>query len=853
MDGYSGGYEYDAFISYRHKDPDMAVAKALHKQIETYGIPADIKKITGRTRMGRVFRDQEELPLMADLGEGIHRALEKSQWLILVCSPDLLQSRWCMAEVDYFIGLGRRDRILTLLVSGEPAESFPPQIRFVEGPQGMMEIEPLAADIRGGSLKEILKKLKTEKLRILAPMLGVPYDALRQRAKERRMKQLLAASTAALVFFAVFGGYSYYQAVQINRQRKLAMNNEMQLLTGRSVIAAQEKDRLFALDYALAALDRHDALFPEEETEYMAEIQAALEYASYNRSFQQLTAIKNNNMRIRNLIYSPDDRYILGICIQNSAALIDPANGEILYMVNNNREPLDQIGFSADGKYFFTACQIEGSVTVWETGPQKKMKATYKLGTDRAHSIQGVAFLGAENKLLLELPYGQVENGKPCLLEWDFTTNKTRVIADEKALPNSMFTQPAAVSGDGSMIVPSLDLPGPIILVETATGNTRELEQDDRGHRWFAFSPDDKYLIDATGDSVVLWDVATGKIVSRHVIQGTASDGFMGRYDNPPVYSPDGSLVAVYNSDQVTVLDAGTLKPKFTFGDNNANIIYQALFSPDGSLVVGLNNKIQICETATGQVVSTMDDAFVVSATFSHDGSRMIASTLEGANGVYSTPDSATVRVVSDFDGEIIQTPRWSDKGMTAVTSRHSYGDYFGAQPRMYMDETGRFIAMAYPDGFIEVWDKENSVDGEPVYGVAEHWLGINDIVIKDAVLVSASMEGRALVVDLETGAVRYALAVADQEQVLKVELNSDASLLIAMPYSGRRASVFSTRSGKLLFHLEGEKGAKITDVGFTADGKQAVALMDNGRAVVGQLFSSVDELAQHAKDYLGE
>ena len=108
-------YTYDAFISYRHMLPDKAVAKKLHTLIETYRIPTDVRKTSGRKKMGRVFRDEEELPLATSLSENIRIALENSQWLIVVCSPSLLESRWCMFEIDYFLSLGRRDRILLVL------------------------------------------------------------------------------------------------------------------------------------------------------------------------------------------------------------------------------------------------------------------------------------------------------------------------------------------------------------------------------------------------------------------------------------------------------------------------------------------------------------------------------------------------------------------------------------------------------------------------------------------------------------------------------------------------------------------------------------------------------------------
>ena len=64
---------FTAFISYRHQSPDQEVAKWLHTAIETYHIPAAIKKQTGIRKMGKCFRDQEELPLSPSLGDDIEQ------------------------------------------------------------------------------------------------------------------------------------------------------------------------------------------------------------------------------------------------------------------------------------------------------------------------------------------------------------------------------------------------------------------------------------------------------------------------------------------------------------------------------------------------------------------------------------------------------------------------------------------------------------------------------------------------------------------------------------------------------------------------------------------------------------
>ena len=198
-------YQYDAFISYRHLPLDKAVAKKLHTELETYHIPQSVAKATGKKKMGKVFRDEEELPLAVSLSENIEYALRASEWLIVICTPDLLESKWCLKEIDTFIELGKRNNILLVLASGTPDTSFPPQLRTLVTEEGVKEVESLAANIVAEDIPQTLKKLGQEKLRILAPMLGVGYDDLKRRARQRRIR-ITAAVTAAVVIAAAGSG-----------------------------------------------------------------------------------------------------------------------------------------------------------------------------------------------------------------------------------------------------------------------------------------------------------------------------------------------------------------------------------------------------------------------------------------------------------------------------------------------------------------------------------------------------------------------------------------------------------------------------------------------------------------------
>lgn len=247
-------YQYKAFISYRHTSVDQDIAKRLHTLLENYKIPSSLKKTFGISKIGRIFRDNEELPLSADLGEDIHKALENSEWLICVCSPRFIESKWCSEEVNYFLSLGRRDHILTILVEGEPQDAFPEALRFVTVNGQTIEKEPLAADVRASSIKDSLKKLESEKLRLLAPILGVNFDDLKQRARKRRIKIITTIITAAFLLLSSFLAYAIIKNNQITKERNDSLIAESKWLAKSSFEELENNNPTLAMELALEAL-----------------------------------------------------------------------------------------------------------------------------------------------------------------------------------------------------------------------------------------------------------------------------------------------------------------------------------------------------------------------------------------------------------------------------------------------------------------------------------------------------------------------------------------------------------------------------------------------------------------------
>jgi tetratricopeptide (TPR) repeat protein len=224
-------YRYWSFISYSHQD--FEVAKRLHTDLERYQIPKTLVGTPGRDgsvprKLFPIFRDREELPASGDLSGVVRTALAQSACLIVLCSPAAAQSDWVNEEILAFWRLGRAERILAVIVDGEPhakdptRECFPPALRST-GPGGLKSagqaLEPLAADMRSsGDGRE------GAKLKLVAGLLGLSLDDLKHREllaarKRARVAQGIAATMFLLFVAAVAGGWIAYQNQQKAERR----------------------------------------------------------------------------------------------------------------------------------------------------------------------------------------------------------------------------------------------------------------------------------------------------------------------------------------------------------------------------------------------------------------------------------------------------------------------------------------------------------------------------------------------------------------------------------------------------------------------------------------------------------
>ena len=382
-------YKYDAFISYRHCELDKYVAENLHKILETYELPKNVKQklgITGRT-IKRVFRDQDELPLSSNLEDPIIDALNNSKYLIVICSPRLKESLWCKKEIETFKKIRGRKNIFCVLIEGEPVDSFPEEVCFDEietvdkngkKKKERKPVEPLAADVRGETKKEVLKKIKEEKLRLIAPMYNLDYDDLKQRHKQRKMKKIIYTSTIAACVFFLFALYSTFMLLKISSQQKTLKLHQALSLANESKKYLDEDSRRNAVKSAYEALTKFNGV----KMPYTQEAEYALveSLGVYNAgvTYKAMDEIKTKGV-IDYVKSSPDYKYAITIDESEEITLWDINKLKKIKSYNDiNIFATNDEQFTFVGENKFAYISKDGSVKILSLKDGKLLKEIKK-------------------------------------------------------------------------------------------------------------------------------------------------------------------------------------------------------------------------------------------------------------------------------------------------------------------------------------------------------------------------------------------------------------------------------------------------------------------------------------------
>ena len=777
--------KYWAFISYSNRDERAATR--LHRRIEGYRIPKSLRSRAPELprRLRPVFRDREELPAATDLGEEIRRALRRSQYLIVVCSPHGAASEWVGREIDEFRALGREDRILAYIVDGDPPGVFHPSLLRPRNGESEGTLEPLAADARPG------RDGSEAPLKVIAGLLGVGFDELKRRETQARMRRL--ATTALLAVVAMLATSSLAVWAMLERTRANKQTER--------VVAEQRK----TLEKTVEATRRLDSQFT---------LNAIRQFrgADWPRAMPWLVEA----LRLHEEVDSPLDeaervdvhRRRLGLLIRSSPRFVRSWEGQ--------SNPV----FSPDGTYVATS---SGSVArVWEVGTGEPVTPELQHSDPVTHlrfAPDSLALLtiagdrtGRNGKGLARI--WQLPGGEP---RTDWISHRGREKPRERVGPTDYVIRNAGVitdgifSSDGTAVATCSDSMT-VRVWDAATGDsTRPALEHPKAVRSVAFAPDGVRILTSCEDGKArFWSLETGEVVGEpfdhdwlagrpafsrdgaHIV--TLSDGgaFVRDLDGTPVseriqsggkvlqaeFDPTGRLLVVADADGVRVWDVGSRR--WTTPRMEQAGLKRFVLSKAGNVLLTLGDGARLWFAATGRPLSArlpqgraMGDVSGVAPLCALSGG--------GAVTLWTLPEQTSNAFVGD-------------RGLDGAAELSAGGRYLWSPPAA---DSGSTIRVVDP------WSGRR-VATVPLVGRITGWSRVGDRVATIVETTAESdVEYRVEVRTLPDGEpVRDAVTIGPRQPISRVVFAPDLDRLLAVDEDGR---------GTLWDLLGGERLAEIS------------------------------------------
>jgi WD40 repeat protein len=654
---------YAIFLSYRHVDNKQSGrqwATWLHQMLESYEVPPELvatpnsrSELTPAS-LYPVFRDEEELPADADLTRNIRQALEHSDLLVVICSPRAVSSRFVAEEIRYFKELGKSDRVLALVIDGEPnasddlakqaagltaaLECFPEPLRFgVACPDGTVDwttrTEPIAADARpegqpvegwttGAAYREQLlherlldrgeierkvrqyeERLELVKLKIVAGALSIPLGVLTQRDKATQLLKVqrrLRTIRRLAVSFLCLGLLTTLAALVAWQQRGAAKQE-----TRHAEAARKAQVHALAMAFYDTALQLlGDAKFSQSLSYVAASLRLEPDNALLNRMAGALLLDVRTRLPTTRPIegasafsfdFTHDGRYALASWSDQPAELINLRSGRVVGPIKTGKPPVQLIGASFDPA---GACAAVGmkSIVFWNNGQPAANEPTRSI------------WLGLSlGKVLLT---GQGRNVI-------FTTANSDI---EGMLGRFMGRSQV----------------GQAKIIETETGAVRDRKMHDGTIlRTAAIPGSDEFLTLGADNKLRHWTPDSETPIAEHSLASTGLS---------LAVSPQGNLAAAGGTDdKVTLVDLQSHQTRQLANIGGRLRAEAVAFNSDGSRVaVGFgqsgshNGWIRIWETKEGLPTSAFSicDDWISHLAFNHDDRRIGYSCSEGLAGI---------------------------------------------------------------------------------------------------------------------------------------------------------------------------------------------------------------------------
>jgi WD40 repeat protein len=837
-------FKYKAFISYSHQDKKWA--DWLHNALETYRIPqelvgksTDYGEVPGR--LFPVFRDREELPTSAELGDVINRALEQSSHLIVICSPRSARSQWVNEEILQFKRQGKADRILCLIVDGEPnasdkpelelEECFPEALKFELGQNGELtkkRNEPIAADVREGKDGK-----NSSLLKIVAGLLGVGFDDLRQREAVRQQKRMVTTAGVSVVLVAIMGILTFWALTQkreAEHQREIALNQREIALNQREIALNQKKEiekQSYSISIALAQ-KRIDALEYDQARELLLETAKEFRNWEWGHLMHQcegeLVANDTGLHNIRDFVLSPDGNQLLVYAEHwkvgrddRPLMLINLIDKEKNITLDDNYAYPDFAAFSPDGS-------------------QVSVQELASLGVLRLWSTTDGS----------ELTLGLDQNNTDSVVSADFKLAAQYILQPVKKSKESDTTLLPPPRPDGNLEnLPLPSMPDDFLKVGIKVYNVKSgdelLEINQEGLATVSFSPDNSQIALFGRGLFQVWSLVSGKALFKLQFDYDASSS-----GNEEIkFSPNGNWIVLKAAKRLRVLDASNGNELFNVQyDNEATSAgshySQCEFSPDSHyLVLNTGKRLKVLDVSNGKELRDLrGDSYE-----SNWGGRKFLDFPDINRFLFSPDGKRLAATFKDSSKDIVQPVRiWNmhgeNKFLDLKISKKIYWDAL-----MAFSPNGKRLLTGVNGEPVKMWD---SLSGKELFELMGHSEGLSyfEFTPDGRRVISNGIDGVIKIWDANNDRTRTLLN-GHSKNVNSIDFSPDGKL-IATGSNDESVIIWSATTGRKIIELRGSKPVgSVNQVSFSKDGKQVKASTGSVRLTGTNL--SVEMLEEHS------
>jgi WD40 repeat protein len=693
----ASGASYHGFISYSHA-ADGKLAPAIQKGLQRFAKP------WYRVRALHIFRDDASLAANPGLWESITQALDASEHLILLASPQAAGSGWVAKEAAYWREHKSVDTILIALTEGELIWQAA-GAREPGGARGSDDTRPSNADSGGSSSGHLRSALPAtldgafdEEPRFIdlrwahnatdlslshpqwreaiaelaAPLHGKPKDEIaseevRQHHRAMKIVRIVAAALLTLLVAAVVAGLIAYSQYRSAQARALAAEATAALSSNpeQSLSLALQSTQLNATATGVQAL------------------RSALVQAP------QRMAIDSGAGAGVQAAWSPDSDQIAITGANDRLQLWDSRSGRVQHVVSiPGSSRIVQLSYSDDGRWLVAVTKL-GSVYLWNVATLAAVntaRLNAAVGAANMHRLAGGPFLtavwakfGGDGLIVYGLDLSRA-------IVFDPTTGAIR---DLLRLPGDANGVDAVVpSPDESRVFLAYETTkGPVFgassIVNLKTGTAVALSPltDMSGHEacWFADS-----------GGFVTWDPTEAQDLNLRWWNGTTGKE-VGGFPTP---------------DTIT---AGACSPSTTE-------LWAATGERGGRVLV---------HQVTGSGVITLDlfghSGLITAIASSADGNYMATGSDDGTARIWDTRTGALLRTLND--GNAVTNVRFSPDGGLALTTDQQgivrIWDSGVGEPlvRLTLPPAGR----TYPLGFADQGRVVYGLSGTPHTGSSFH------------------------------------------------------------------------------------------------------------------------------------